>query len=460
MAIPGSISNSPSTEFPQPFNVFFDLQIGGFQRTYAAPDNTNIMMDFDISAENNQVILTLFDATGKEVQDAIWNAVDPQSGVIGGSFQFGYLGSNPKQSIRYKFQLEDFIPKQVNNSFIITLIGFVLLSPIISTNQYSGTIEEMLTKIAQTHNMTLNIDPPFGTFYMQDSGYVDKDSTDLMEMQHIKWVTESDWAFICHVIDWAKDQSGKGGYRAYITNDENGNSVLNICRPQLSSAAYTFTVQDPDTTVIEWSPDVNFCAAVFNANGVQENGYQMHTGDEQKFVADQSVTASQQTLFTSNQGGSPLVASTPVNSEQPDSIYYFNSENNPASVTGSSVRNRPGVTSTPYAGSNPFINDHLKNWMSSITATLIVKGDPTIDPFNGTTAIQNVEVTNYYPQNYVTGKYGQELQYTSGMYQILGVRHSMKAGEYHTILTLVRAADNTPDTNVEPVQSTISVEST
>lgn len=439
----------------QPLSAFFELKMGGLKKIYQYPEMP-IDFEYDSSSDGSSVKITLFDVTGTQVENAIWNSRDPVSGIAGGTFQFGYLGKQPKISNEYQFQLESWHPQFSANSFTVTLIGNVILSPMASTNQVSGTMEECLNELTKFHNMQLNINPPFGIDFMKDTGYTNKDSTALTEMQHIKWINETDWAFINRLLKWARDQQGKGGYLAYLSTN-NGQATLNIVRPQNTSPDMTFTVQERDSTVISWQPTLDFTSAIFGANDLQQNGYQRGTGDTQKIVCDQNVTKP----FQANLNGTdsaPVIKSLPANQSSPDQLVYTNSENMPSNVTGSAIRSRPGASSSSYAGVNPVLNESLKAQLQGTSATLVILGDPSIDPILGqqnSQQIQLVEVKCFYPHNYYTGNVtaptptGQELHYTSGTYLLDGVKHMIKAGEYQTILSLTRDDVPTPPTAVQ-----------
>lgn len=188
-------------EANQPLMVFFDLTLGNLQRIFVSPE---CPIDFEFKiAPNPEVTFTLFDVTGFEVEPEIFNARDEATGIPGGSFSFGYLNGG-KKSQSWSFQLEDVKTFFKGNSFAITFTGTTLLAPMVSTNQNSGTVQEILEKFCKDHNLQLIVNPEFGKSYMQDTGYNDDRSTEKREMMHHKWVNESDMAYIARILQWAR----------------------------------------------------------------------------------------------------------------------------------------------------------------------------------------------------------------------------------------------------------------
>jgi hypothetical protein len=416
------------------------VSIGHINRIYVSPEKP---IDFSFKlAPYPEVRFTLFDVMGGEVEYALWNSRDPVTGIAGGTFRFGYLDG--KQSREYNFQVEHILPAFVGNAYQVTVIGTTLLTPMISNNMVSGTVEEILQELADIHDMDLMINPPLGESYMMDKGYNDQGSTAPREMTHHKWSDETDGAYIETILQWARDQQGKGGYRYYITNNDSGRAVLNISKPENNSAEWTFTVQDKKSTVLAWLPEVDFSSVVANANDVQKNCYQRFTGDDMKFVMNQSATQDLQETFGLN--NSAKVKSVPSKGD-PDQLVYTNSDQMPDDVTGSCVRSRFGASSSAMGGINPFLNSHLWAWMDSYNATLLVEGDPDLAPSLHDGRLGLCDVNCYWPTNYDNENVfsSEDLHYTSGRYLVEEVEHIIRAGSYTSRLKLTRACSEIPE---------------
>lgn len=382
--------------------------------------------------------ITLYDLTGA-VEHAIYESASPETGVAGGTFSFGYL--NGKRSQTYSFDIESYQPAFVGNAFMISINATTLLSPFISNNPYSGTVMDVLQKMADNHNMTLKVDPPFGTEFMQDIGYTDVDTTAATEMVHTKWVNDSDAEFINRLLQWARDAEGKGGYKYAIIDGGDGKAVLNINKAKESSSGdFKYIVQDEESVVVAWRPEINFSSVVNGQNDVQSNSIQRMSGDPAKNIAQQSNTKP----FQSSSFGlpnSPQLKATPPKKDAEESQYW--GQNLPKEATDNSVRNRPAASSSPGAGFNPFLNSHLWAWADTYQATLTILGDPDVVPTMQNGSVALCDVTCYWPTNYAQ-KQSKQLHYTSGLYEIESVTHSIHAGEYLTTLSLSRASSETP----------------
>ncbi|MBX9690980.1 MAG: hypothetical protein K2Z81_01250 [Cyanobacteria bacterium] len=424
----------------QPLGVFFDLELGGLKRIFSSPEVPVEMRMRNQLGGTCEVEFTLYDLTGAEVEPEIWNARDPQTNIPGGTFQFGY--TNGKQSNRIPFMIESYTPVFAGNAFVITLAGSSILTPYVSSNQNSGTIQEILEKFCADHKLGLSIDPALGPVYMQDVGYNDQGNTSKMEMRHHKWANESDAGYIERILSWARDTQGKGGYRWHIGSDQNGLATLFVTRPLSTSASLRYEVQAADSVVVEWKPDIDFSSVIWGQNDVQQNCYQRLTGDEQKTVLQKHLTEDFQETF--GYQNTPSVRSSP---SHPDAgqLLYFNTEAMPAEVTGSSVRSRAGSSISPGAGINPFLNTHLLSWMASFTGTLTILGDPGISVLDASGRSQLIDVVCYYPINYKNQHQGRHLHYTSGTSMLEEVAHLITAGSYLTVLHLSRANAPVPE---------------
>ena len=429
----------------QPMPVFFELQIAGLSEIYRYPE---VPIDFRMSIKQGgvaEVEFTLKDLTGTQVEQHLWDAVDKNVALPKGKFQFGYL--NGAQSPLFEFFIDDFIPVFSGNSFVITVVGSCpTLSPFLSNNQFSGTIQEILEKFCKVHSLELKVDPPFGASHMMDAGYNDNKSTTKTEMRHHKWANESDAGYLERILLFARDGEGKGGYNWNIGQDKDGKQTLSVFRPQNRGADLEYTVQDKDTVVIDWKPDISFTKVIWGQNDVMHHSYSRITGDEMKSVEQQHLTEPYQETFGYPNSVKPK--STPTH-DKADKRVHFNTETMPDSVTGSNVRAFVGASVSPFAGLNPSLNRHLRSWMQGFTATLTVLGDPSVGLMSESGGIQLVDVTCFWPLNYLNQYTGKRLHYSSGTYILEEVEHVIQAGSFITVLHLFRANSPTPDAGSE-----------
>lgn len=414
----------------QPIQVFFDLQIGQLQQIYQSPQ-LPVSMRFEMGG-TPIVTFNLFDETGFQVEQAFKQNRN-QDGFAQAKFRWGYNASNTSyDSGYYDFFLDKCKPSFGNNSFSWLLTGSTNLSHINSNNKMSGTLQEIVDKFCQIHNLQSQIDPPFGTTYLKDTGYIDADSTELVEMQHTKMVTENDWRYLLRIIEWARDQNGRGGYRVAIVS-QNGQQTLKIVRPGDSSmsSSLTYKVQDQDSVVIKWEPDMDFTGSVLGAHDTQTNYYQRGVGDTAKNVFQQSVTQGFTTLQQTNEIN-PATRATPVQQDA-TKFQQFNSEcSMEDQVKTNSVRSQVGSSQSPYAGANPGINNHVVSWMQSNAGTLTVLGDPQLTPY------QYCDVQMNYPANYNPNSDSSQQHPSSGTYWIDNVIHEAGPGKCISTLSLTR----------------------
>lgn len=425
----------------QPLRPYFDLEIGNLKRIYEYPE---VPSEFELKLSLDglaRVEFDVFDVTGADIEPEIWRSIDPNTGVPTGYFEFGFIGG--KRSDRYQFQIDEYIPESWNNGYMIKIKGFCpTYTPIMSNNQLSGTLEDVIKEFCEIHRLDYKIDPPFGPTYMKDVGYNDNKNTELMEMRHHKWVNETDMAYLERILSWARDQEGKGGYRWHISPEGDNNGTLCITLPKNQGTKHKYVVQDKDTVVIKWSPVVSFNAAAFGANDIQQVQYERSTGDELKVVNQQQLTERYQ--CTGGLPNSAKVKSLP-SKEDADKQVYTNTENMPQNVT-SAIRIRPGASVSAKAGTNPTINAHLLTWMNSFTGTLHILGDPGLKlNMDGSRLL--VDIVNYWPVNPQNRNAPRKIHYTSGIYWVYEIRHTISDAGFETYLEVERANSETPESS-------------
>lgn len=414
----------------QPLDTFFNLTMGGMSNIYQDP---NIPIDFNLTIErggSSNFEMTLFDWTGYEVEPNIWRSRDPITGIPGGTFSFGYKGKADVASDELSFQLASYGVKWNKGDFTVNMVGTSLLTPLISSNQYNGTIPTLLQDWCNIHGCTLNISPDLGTEYMQEIGVNNSNTTKRREMRHSKYMDESDWAYILRIVSFCRDKSGKGGYAASLSS-KGGQPTLNITRPDENSSPSRYIIQDADTNVVNWEPNIDFAGCVWDANDFQVNTHQALTGDQQKMVFQPGVTKQYQ--ITDGNAITPLTRSLPQKLDA-DKIVYFCSEAMQQQVKSSATRMRTGGQISPLAGMNPHLDSHLKTWLMANNAELTIIGDPTILE----TGVK-VEVVFDYPKNLSIKSLAGQPHYSGGEFYIDTIHHSNHTGEFLTTLSLQRA---------------------
>lgn len=416
----------------QPLSVYFDMEIGGLSKIYSYP-NIPVAMELTLpTKEAPTVVFTLFDEAAKEVEPYLWEGRDPATGYPGGTFQFGYKGEANVDSQKFSFAIQDVNPQYVNNAFSITIYAFITsATPITSSNQLCGTPEQILDQFCKIHKMELEISPPFGKDKMMDIGRTGRNTTEKQEMKFSKNMSYSDWRFINKLLYYCVDQEGKPGYVARLM-DDNGSKKLKVVKVQDSSADYTYKFQDTNGVVKEWNPKVSYIPLLDEAD-TQVNGIQAHTGYEYKQAMNQKLTQDKATLF--GKDVYQVLGSLPEK-DPPSKIDHICAENMEDQVVNGSMRQRSAPSRTPYGGSLPALYKHIQRWMDLNSAELVVLGDPRIDSVTEQ-ALTLVEVEFNIPVNYFNTT-ANERHYTSGIYPVDSVTHSVAAGTYLTTYQLGR----------------------
>lgn len=429
----------------QPLNVFFELKLGALERIYEYP---NIPLSFELKFGGNNklglAVITLFDEVGLEVEPYIWAERVRGTKVVEGTFKFGYTVPEGIESEEYTFHLHNYRPRYKDRTWSHTLYCFVTsLEVAMSSNQYCGTLEEIIDKMCSNYNWQKQINPPFGKEYMLDAGGNDKDTTEPSERRFISPNTESDWRGLTRLLYYARDKNGKSGYRA-VVQDVDGAPTLVITRGGKNAKAdYFYDLDDPDSTVLDWDPDVNFVEC-FNGTDTTFLGSQPSTGYPTRSVMAHEVTRDQLEDFGQNTYQTVRgVRQDGADPKPPDRSYYTCPETAPQDIMQGATRYRQSPARSPWAGDHAALYSHISSWMAMNTATLEVLGDPRITILPKQNAIATVELAIKTPITYfnTTEKIDH---YTAGLWEVREVTHRLALGQYTTIYGLQRPGHNGP----------------
>lgn len=417
----------------QDLNVYFDLTLGGLSKIYHLP-NTPVEMEVRYSRNSApQVKMALFDEAAAEVEPYIWQSRDPDTGIAGGTLQWGYQGDANVSSEPQNFQLYNYKPSIVNRAFMINMYGFITtMTPMMSSNQMSGTITEILNQFSKTHNLDLTINPPFDPSKMQDTGTCNRNTTELQEMKHLKQMSQPDWTYINQILRFARDSQGQTGYHA-VLDCVGGKNVIKVVKTSNAQADYTYTVFEKDTVVHSWEPDITF-AAIFDQSDTQFNGYDRRTGDTTKNAMSHAVT--KPFANTMNYDVTQTAKSQPTNPD-PSQIGFRCSENMPDAVVNGAIRSRAVSARSMFSGGLPLLYSHIQGWSGQNKAALVIEGDPAIRVLSQQNALATCDVTFCLPVNYFNTTPNIK-HYTSGLWQVTDVIHRISMGKYTTTILLER----------------------
>lgn len=417
----------------QPIQVFFDLKLAELEKIYDGP---NIPVDLTFQHSYGGVVtINLFDEAAWEVEPFIWKARDPQTGLPGGTFKFGYKGTaDGIESEEWPFQIKSYKPvwRATDNAFGISIVGTIALSPMMSQNPMSGTVEEVIKQFAKIYDMDYEIDPPLGSDQMIDQGICSRNSTAKKERIMQKLAQEPDWSFLLRALYFAKDAQGKPGYYPVITARD-GKPFLKIQRPKNTSSKWSYIVQSENSVVQSWEPELDF-GGIMERDDNHINTVSSHTGYSVKHVMHKAVTREFQELLGQDQV--QIVKSFPPK-DDPDQITYKCVEDAPKNVVSGAIRSRTMGCVTTYGGLDMGLYSHIRRWAGQYKATMKIFGDPRLKI--GMDESDLVDVTFYTPINYLNNSWLTP-HYTSGKYQIVEVVHEIRSGDYTTTLKLERAA--------------------
>lgn len=421
----------------QPLMPFFELEFGGLKNIYQDPE-IPMSMTFiqEVSSNLNKLDVRLLDASGADVEPEILNSLN-DLGFFEGHFQFGYMQPRGIKSPRWTFQLDYYTPQfEPPNGFTIQLEGLTNMGMAVSNNKVSGTVEEVIKKMADIHfDGKYQITQPLSTDFMLETGYLDQDTTELREMKHTKMMTESDWNYVSRILMFARDQNGIGGYTA-SEQMINGQRTLLIQRPlDPNQIEWTYDDQAKECVIKRWQPSIKVGSALVEGlNNHHINSIQPISGNTQKLVHDQQIIKDFQVYDVPPSDNPPT--STPKQ-DPADKLLYTCSETCPDNVTKNSVRSRVGYGSiSPHAGSNVPLYDTLDAWNFCHEGQLILLGDPTIYPG------VNIDLKIHYPQNLKNKKFAGKLHYTSGVWYIDRVTHTIMPGSYLSVLDVRKSTLN------------------
>lgn len=424
----------------QPLNTFFEITLGSLNNIYQTPD---IPIEFEINFKAGggfgEWRMQLFDNSGFEVEPYIYEAfLNSSKGSYASiGLRWGYTAQIHYEAEFVKGSIIQYHNSVERNSFVITLNGTVAdATPLSASNQYTGTALEVLNTYAVLHDYILIIDPPPDVELMMNVDETNGKTTEYREAVLTKQGHETDFRFIDRVVNTLIAPGGKSPYIAYYTNI-NGQNILEVKMPEVTAVEYTYIVQDRDSVVVEWRPEIDFLiGAATNGGEYRTNAQQFFTGDEQKFTMDPQLSYPHLPVIDPANAYTVLMRGYPI--QQPPTVEkHFVSEIIEDQVKSHGLRIRPRPTARPTSEFNKELNEFARQRLKTLKAELTIEGDPTIRPG------RRCEVLFYYPTDMELPQTGNSrLHYTSGIYWVTEVLHKISGGSYLTTLSLYRHSFN------------------
>lgn len=413
----------------QPNNIYFRFEIGGRVLTIENKD-TPISMDVNMKIGGfHDFQVVLLDDTGCDVEPYIWSSM--AGGGIGGiplgSLEWGYTAHIPEASKRYQIQISKYRPIIGRNLFMMQIQGNITYAMShMRSSTLKGTLEECLDQYCARHNLDLDKDELMPMLVTDPTG----ETTQYREQVHVKQVNETDVGFIKRIVDqFARLPSGEGRFFIeHVTGTGGGRDVLRVKNPQTLEVVRWYVVQEQDSVVYEWAPDLEFQPYVAMQGGqLVTTGTQMITGHEtMQYLNDTTAEAYQPYIgpkvFTQQMD---VLSTFPFQTvmDTMDQVAELNA-----------IRQMAEASAQPQPSQAYAINSFLDQNIAKNKATLVVLGDPLLEPG------YKVHVHFKMPSSVHKNLPNEGVHYTSGFYLMETVQHSITAsGQYLTTLGLVRS---------------------
>lgn len=412
----------------QPVNTFYEVEIGGLKNIYHYPQHPlSLRVELDVG-QSGLVNFQLFDDTGFIVEFHLW-ASGGKAKLRWGYFHEGREISSPV----YDVQLINYKVIVGRNSFTFDVHGSLTGEHLWESNSYSGTFHEVVEEFAEHYGYKVEYTPPVSKQYLRGidpSG----ETTLVKDWEFRKPAHLPDGRWISEVVrQYARSEEGKGSYDLVFTQDEDGNKLMRIVLSDSVDNRWKFVVQDVDTNVVDWQPEIDVAlSAGFGNQEIISQGINEITGNLTKIVANYENI---KPFIPKIAGGGGEAFKSQVPIREGADVVYRNSENMPASVTNQGVRVRSNASINEYLDLNPVIsNVALERVQSTIQGSLVLLGDPEI------AAGFRCHIQFHYPSSlrYVSAGIRPPLHYSTGDYYIGKAVHDIKLGSYLTTLEVSR----------------------
>ena len=338
--------------------------------------------------------IAVFDASGDYVESFLASHIGAQI-----EFQFGWIDAYGKKEASYTFKGEvlNFSPRFIPEGIIVEVNalaqGALPLLGKEKNRSFRDTPSNVVRQICKENGIECEVDEvkEVGVFYQQN---------------------ETDYEFLLkRVLPFAKEKSNEAPFTLNWSDNKLHFKRLRLEEKPLKTYAYNATHLQYES-LLRFEPEIDGIVLL----GINS------TGERVKAIRYDPITKQRQVFEVDQRSVKNVKLDTKRVSVDAESIRPFSSE------TGKELA-------------------VLKNlWGKSadvaISATAEIFGDPDVKP------LSNIKVLVYL-------KSGQrvKLHYTSGIYQVIGVRHTISAGEFRTELQLLKNAIATAN---EPAVGTIN----
>jgi hypothetical protein len=416
----------------QPLDVYFVLDIGELRKEIEPPEiPIDFSIEFDASDTKGNFSITLFDDVAHIVENAIIENQEPEWGSRFAILQWGYRNVPNGESPPYKVMLDAYSLSMGRNYFTITLKGTTStnLSAIVS-HKIEGTLMECIEQYCQFHKLVHNISPPFDSLAMKELNKTGN-TTEFTHGVYTRVENESDYAFLRRIIE--KHARGVGGIGGYVMYEDPSTQTLHITTKESKFQEFygTYKVQDKDSVVIEWSPNLDLNISLLEKAQIVQKGNQEGSGDPITTAANPIITK----VIPIEDSGINKVTLTDDKMYKKFMAFGYDQEN----LTRERTFNRSvmGSTGESRVAFNETANRFQRLNALAYEASMTVEGDPHLFPG------KVCEVIYEYPSSY-NPKYEDisgQVHYSSGRYYIKHVTHNISSSGYTCALQLQRQGE-------------------
>ena len=358
-------------------------------------DVKELSAEIEIPADRVAVAsITLLDRSGDYVESILASHIGSEV-----EFQFGWIDSSGRRLSSYVFkgQIIDyspgFLPEGIKVEIRTVASGSIPLMGKEKNRSFRGTPSEIVKQICKEDGIECEVDETqeVGTFYQQN---------------------ETDYQFILQkLLPFATQHSNQSPFTVVWSDNKLQFKRLKLESKPEKTFAYNarHTGYDP---LISFEPEIKGSLLL----GINS------TGERVRAPVYNPITKTRRVFEIDQRSVKNVKLDTKKVSIGAESLRPISTETGKELIA---LRNLWGRSAD-----------------IPITARAVIFGDPDIRP------LSNVKILVY-----LKSKHRVKLHYTSGIYQVVGVKHTISVGEFQTELTLVRNAIATAN---EPVFGTIN----
>jgi len=444
MSFSDSFNPSMGLGEEHPLSVFFDLKMGNLNKIYRqspfGADGPQFPVDCTILQKSgdqmSEFSVTIFDDTGRDVEDAILTLTDngPLNSPI--LMRWGYTtNGSPTYSTPYFTGILTNMETTIsNNAFSVVITG--TLSKSVATYQTTSAMKTAPPKkVIADYCSRYGFEPPVYSPEPKSEKILRMNETSSettkSEANVHRHCDKTDYAFLKDATKLLVSGEGKAGYTMFERITKDGKHELHL-RLQDSLEFYrTYKVQDKLSDVIEWSPTLSL--ALSGIKGVSESVHastQSVTGNQVIHVNSTVATPNKYASVSGTENTTAITTPIGDNVKKEKQVQQFDDS------TQGRIFQHFQIDGTSDEATLTMANALYGARQSSAkTAQLTVLGDPFLQQG------YKIKVLFNYPSSLRPSAPSPSPHYSSGEWFITQVSHSISGGGYISTLSLERTGN-------------------